>query len=294
MKQPLFSIIIPTYNRPEQLAQCLKSLTLLNYPVDRFEVIVIDDGSLVSPKETVAAVKHRVDIQLITQPNAGPAAARNAGAVLARGKFLAFTDDDCRPHTDWLKTLTSRFTERPEIGIGGCVINALGDNFYSTASHVLIDYLYGYFNKDPENATLLTSNNLVLPEKQFREMGGFDTTFPLAAAEDREFCYRWVALGHPLVYAEETRIDHAHHLTMRSFWRQHYNYGRGAYHFHQIRAEQELCRIKTEPISFYYKLIRYGFKSNHGSIKIFITALLLLSQAANAMGFVYSAIKGRR
>ncbi len=53
-RQPFFSIIVPTYNRLRQLSACVQSLTCLDYPRDRFEVIVVDDGSKTPPKAVVA------------------------------------------------------------------------------------------------------------------------------------------------------------------------------------------------------------------------------------------------
>src|SRR5688572_17617375 len=108
-RQPIFSIIIPTRNRSGHLAACLKSLARLDYPCDRFEVIVVDDGSETPVDGVVAAIRERIDVSLATQAHAGPATARNRGAAGAKGEFLAFTDDDCAPASDWLQRLAARF-----------------------------------------------------------------------------------------------------------------------------------------------------------------------------------------
>src|SRR5690349_8782081 len=99
---PVVSIIIPTYNRPAPLEQCLKALSQLDYPRDRFEVVVVDDGSTISPAGIVEGFCSRLDIRMLRQANAGPAAARNLGAQEAKGQILAFTDDDCLPDPAWL------------------------------------------------------------------------------------------------------------------------------------------------------------------------------------------------
>src|SRR5262245_37328532 len=95
--QTVFSIVVPTYQRPDQLTMCLQSLTFLDYPRSNFEVIVVDDGSEMPPETVVAAFHDRLDVTLLTQPHAGPAQARNTGAAHAKGAFLVFTDDDCTP-----------------------------------------------------------------------------------------------------------------------------------------------------------------------------------------------------
>ena len=97
---PFFSIVVPTYQRPVQLAACLQALSRLDYARERFEVIVVDDGSPTPPKAVVESLRDRLQLTLHLQRHAGPAAARNAGAMRARGKYLAFTDDDCLPAAD--------------------------------------------------------------------------------------------------------------------------------------------------------------------------------------------------
>lgn len=286
---PIFSIVIPTYNRPERLQNCLSAIAQLDYPPDRFEVIVVDDGSKTSVKSVVesvvASVGEPLQITLIRQANAGPATARNTGAAQAKGKFLVFTDDDCMPAPDWLKTLEANFVQFPDCLIGGRSLNALPSNLYSTASQVLIDYLYSYFNPALNQSAFFASNNIALPSDRFQAMGGFDTSFPLAAAEDREFCDRWLQHGYCMKYAPEVQIYHAHHLTLAHFWQQHFNYGRGAFHFHRVRAQRRSEPIKVEPLSFYLNLLAYPFRQKPSHTALLLAGLFLVSQAANIAGF---------
>lgn len=286
-EQLFFSIIIPTYARPERLATCLQSLAHLDYPRARFEVIVVDDGSSMPIEPVVASFRDQLELALITQLNSGPAKARNTGAARARGKFLVFTDDDCAPAPDWLKTLAARFATAPDCLIGGRTLNALPNNLYSTASQVLIDYLYMYYNADPNRSSFFASNNLALSVDRFHALGGFDTTFPLAAAEDREFCDRWLHHGYEMSYAPEVRVYHAHKLTLPTFWRQHFNYGRGAFCFHTARSRREDGRIKVEPLSFYFNLLSYPLSQTSLQQALLLAALFVVSQVANVAGFFW-------
>ena len=284
---PFFSIIIPTYTRPERLAGCLHSLAYLDYPRDHFEVIVVDDGSLTLPETVVADFFSLFDIVLLTQTHAGPAMARNSGAARARGEILAFTDDDCEPAADWLRTLAKRFTATPNCAIGGRVLNRLPNNPFSSASQILIDYLYNYYNSVPHRARFLTSNNLALPTDMFRAIEGFDSYFPYAAGEDREFCDRWAHHGYGIIYAPEVVVRHSHFLRFQTFCKQHFNYGRAALYFHRLRANRGQGRIRVEPHSFYLNLLWYPFLHLHPRKSIVIAVLLLLSQAVNAAGFFW-------
>jgi len=284
-KQIIFSVIIPTYNRPDRLSTCLQSLAKIDYPRDRFEVIVINDGSEMPLENYVKSFQKSLNISLITQPNSGPAKARNHGAFLAKGKYLAFTDDDCQPARDWLKKLEAQFSITPDCLVGGKTINALPENLYSTASQELIDYLYSYYNANAQKAEFFTSNNFALPTAYFQSIGGFDTNFHLAAGEDREFCDRLITQGYDLLYNPEVIVYHAHHLTLYKFWQQHFNYGRGAFRFQQITVQRNHKQLQ-DPL-FYLKLLIYPFSQGTGIKILLIAALFLVSQVGVSMGLFW-------
>jgi len=277
-----FSIIIPTRSRPDPLAACLDSLERLQFERDRFEVIVVDDAGHIPLDEIVSA--HRgVSARLIRQPPGGPAAARDAGAAQARGEFLAFTDDDCAPAPDWLTALATRLALTPDHAVGGRTVNALPDNPYSAASQNLVTYFSAHFNSDPDDARFFASNNFAAPAESFRAMGGFGKFLPFAGAEDRDFCDRWRSRGYRMSYAPEAVAHHAHALNFRSFWRQHYNYGRGAFHYRRSRGRRP---ESFEPLSFYLNLIRYPLAHSRASREAAAGVMLMIvSQAATAAGF---------
>ena len=287
-----FSIVIPTYNRPERLANCLEAIASIDYPRDRFEVIVVDDGSKTPLDSVVEPLKDKLDLKLLRQENAGPAAARNRGAAAAKGEYLAFTDDDCQPTTDWLTQFAASFVNNPQAMLGGKTINALSSNPFSTASQKLIDYLYEYYNPAKGKDAFFASNNIAMPTANFRALNGFDVSFPLAAAEDRDFCDRWNR-SYPMVYVPEAQINHYHELSLASFWKQHFGYGRGAFCFHQIRSQRVAKDIEVEPLSFYFKLLSYPFAHADRQPKILISGLFFLSQVANVAGFFWERFNNK-
>jgi len=272
-----FSVIIPTRNRPGPLRECLAALSRQEFPRDQFEVIVVDDGSEPPLKEVPG-------IKLLRQLRAGPAAARNTGAAHARGRWLAFTDDDCQPAADWLTVLAGRLTERPEHLFGGAVVNILTGNPYAAASQQLINYLFSYYNADPGQPRFFTSNNMAVAAAVFRAVGGFDTGLPRAAAEDRELCDRWLHQCRPMAFVPDAIVRHAHTLTFRRFWCQHFNYGRGAHYFHFTRARRNGSPLRVEPWRFYAGLLRYPFTVAAIRPRRQAT-LLFVAQAANALGY---------
>ena len=282
----LFSIIVPTYNRPEKLAACLQSFVEVEYPRDGFQVIVVNDSTEISVETTISPFQNQLNLTLLTQPNSGPAKARNSGAFGAEGKFLVFTDDDCTVGTDWLQNLEKRFVKTPDCLIGGRTINALPDNIYSTASQQLIDYLYSYYNAIADRAQFFTSNNFALSAEAFQQIGGFDTSFSLAAGEDREFCDRWLHSGNAAIYAPEVTVYHSHALTLSKFWQQQFNYGRGAFLFQQVISKRA-TNGKLQHPSFYLNLLTYPFFHAAGFQKLLIAGLFLVSQAAIAAGLFW-------
>ncbi len=288
-----FSLIIPTYNRPDRLKTCLDSLTRLNYPSDRLEVIIVDDGSD-NPLDTIVNPYHnQLNLTLIRQPNGGPAKARNTGANAAQGEYLAFTDDDCTLDPNWLSALENGFSKAPNALVGGKTINALLDNPYSTASQLLIDYIYDYYNTKSSQVQFFASNNFAVSRELFQKVGQFDVNFPLAAGEDREFCDRWLFSGYSLYYVPDAIIYHYHHLSLAKFWRQHFNYGSGAFYFHKLRSQRNQESIKVEPLPFYGNLLTYPFVSKTEQSKLFLSSLLFISQVANVLGFVNIKLKTR-
>lgn len=281
---PFFSIVVPTYERPAQLNSCLSALARLDYPRESFEVVVVDDGSAEAPLGVVGEFRESLDVSLYSQKNAGPAAARNFGAARARGEFFAFTDDDCAPDHGWLRAFASAFARTPGRIVGGRTVNALPQNPYAETSQTIIEVVYAHFNSDPEDARFFASNNFAVPAAGFREAGGFDESF--RTSEDREICDRWLSKGFRLAYAPDAVIFHAHPLTLRTLWRQHFGYGRGAWRFHSARAARGQGSFKPDG-DFYLKLLRAHATRAPKSRAARLTALLLWTQLANAAGFFY-------
>jgi glycosyltransferase involved in cell wall biosynthesis len=287
---PFVSIIIPTYARALQLASCLESIACLDYPRASFEVIVVDDGSNAPPVDVVASFGSRMNVKLLTQGHAGPAAARNTGAASARGDFFVFTDDDCLPDRNWLRALAAHFTATPDALVGGRTLNALAENLYSATSQAIIDVVYEHFNT-AGGALFFASNNFAVPAVGFHKVGGFDEKF--ITSEDREFCDRWVHQGYRLTYAPEVLNYHAHPLTLRTLWQQHFGYGRGAFRFHRARYLRYGARINPDS-KFYFKLLSYPSFTERGRRRaLALTALVCWTQLASSAGFAWEMIARR-
>jgi GT2 family glycosyltransferase len=289
---PLISVIIPTFRRPTALLHCLEALTTQSLAKTDYEVIVVDDGTPEPHASEVATVIETAQlrglpVRCLRQENCGPATARNKGASVARGRYLAFTDDDCAPEPEWLAVYLARLQDSPQELFGGYTVNALPRNPYATASQLLNDYLFFYFTRKNGQAPFFTSNNFAISATCFQEINGFDTSFPLSAAEDRDFCQRWQEAGRPLTFVREAVIQHAHTMGFSGYWRQHYRYGIGAFQFFQMRLVRGGEPRKREPGAFYVQLLLHPFVT-HRRQPLYATCLVLqlfISQVATAAGY---------
>ena len=285
------SVVIPTRDRPDELDACLEALASQSLPRDRFEVIVVDDGSRTAVAPRLEAWRRRLGVRHARTTGAGPAAARNAGIALAAGRYLAFTDDDCRPAPGWLQAMLGVLRRRPGALAGGRTVNVLADMAASETSQVISEVVHDYYNADPEDARFFSSNNLAAEAAALRGLGGFDPAF--RTSEDRDLCHRWRAAGGRLVYAPDALVGHAHRLNVAGFWRQHLNYGRGACrHLRAVRARA--AAGSTIELGFYAGLgPRIARRLRGRRRKAAVCALLLAWQAANSAGFVAEWLAGR-
>jgi cellulose synthase/poly-beta-1,6-N-acetylglucosamine synthase-like glycosyltransferase len=254
---PFFSIIVPTYGRTDRLADCLESMVRIDYPRDRFEVIIVDDGSAYSPRALRDRFQDRLELTVLDEPHRGAGAARNAGARIARGSLLAFTSDDCAPAPDWLRQLGRHLTSNPCDAVGGVTRVAAPVSPCADTWQLLMDYLFSYYNAEPLRCRFFTPNNLVVAADRFAAVGGFDPRFVLHAGEDRDFCDRLIERGWRLTLCPDAAVFHAHPHTLASFLRQQFRYGRGSFVYRRRRRDRLGRSAFFAPLSFYAGLVRY-------------------------------------
>ena len=281
------AIVIPTHERPAALARCLDGVAALTGAGPDLEVVVVNDGGTPPAPALVERLRGRLDLTVVEQVRSGPAAARNAGVARTRAPYVAFLDDDCIPDAGWLAALVARFAGNPDAAVGGRTVNALPQNPFSSASQLLVDHLYEHGDGDGAGPRFLASNNLAFPRRALLDLGGFDVAFPRPAGEDRELCDRWRRRGGRIEFAPEAVVHHAHDLGPATFWRQHFDYGRGACAFRRARAQRDGVTISFERPLFYADLVRAPLRRERSPRAVALAALLALAQLANAAGYAW-------
>lgn len=210
---PAVAIVIPVRDRPAELAECLRSLGALRYPPERFQVIVVDDGS---PRPLAVPI----GVRLVRLPrSAGPAAARNAGARRARAEVLAFLDSDCAADPGWLEALVPELADPEVAAAGGRVLPARERTWlerYEAARSPLDLGTKPAADVGPGRpVSFLVTANLVVRRADFESAGGFDEA--LRWGEDVDLCWRLRRRGRRLVYQPAARVRHRHRGDLASF-----------------------------------------------------------------------------
>lgn len=212
------SIIIPTFNGKNRIGNCLHALAAQAEQV-AFEILVVDDGST---DGTAAMVSKHPGVRVITQKNAGPAAARNRGAREASGSILLFTDDDCVPTPDWLPAMLRPFSDPEIIGAKG-TYRTLQKKI--VARFVQLEYQdkYRLMATKPDIDFIDTYSGAYRRER-FLEMDGYDTSFPVACAEDIELSYRMSARGWKMRFVPDAVVYHTHPDTFTGYLKKKYKF----------------------------------------------------------------------
>lgn len=240
---PRLSVVIPTYNRLEILPRVLEALGAQSLPADRFEVIVVDDGSSDGTAAFLSGHRPPFAFRSASQDNGGPASARNRGLALARGELIVFLGDDTVPEVDFLAVHDEAHRTRP-----GRKIAVLGyttwprERRVTPFLHHINEYglQFGYeLIRDREAVpfNFFYTSNISLPKAAFDENGFFDTTFPDAAWEDIELSYRMAGNGYVIVYEPRAVVRHHHDITFASFRRRQERSGRAAAIFYRKHPE---------------------------------------------------------
>lgn len=198
MAEPIVSVVVPTFRRPELLARCLDALLAQDLAAGEFEIIVADNAADPATRRAVESRRGRGPFlrYLAVDRVPGPAAARNRGWRAARARIIAFTDDDCIPEPDWLSQGLVGLAGR-SAGVQGRVIVPVGPrptDFEANTARL-------------EDASCSTAS-FFCRKDALRRVGGFDERFKKAWREDSDLCWSLVESGLPVGRWPRSAVRH--------------------------------------------------------------------------------------
>ena len=241
------TVVIPTIGRLEPLRRCLESLARSAPQPD--EILVVDQSHESAIEQAVAEIVGARG-RVVRSDGVGVARARNDGLRAAAHDVVLVTDDDCTVAADWVSTATQLATMHRGAIVTGKVL-PVGDPRAVPST-----------KDDPSPRDLsgerrggwLFGNNMLLPRSDVLELGGFDERFgPEEAAEDNEFCYRWLKAGRPLRYEPSMVVDHHDWRSPDDLDRLYVRYARGEGFFyakHLRRGDLRMLRFVVRDLGW--------------------------------------------
>jgi cellulose synthase/poly-beta-1,6-N-acetylglucosamine synthase-like glycosyltransferase len=225
--EPFISIVIPARNASNLIARCLDSIIKLDYPLDRFEVIVADGMSVDNTRE----IAERYGATVITNPGIRVVSARNCGFLAVRGEFVAFSDADCVMDKAWLKNCVKYFNESCVAGVGGPNLVPKDDNHFARATGLVFDYASSFGAGAPTRVFKKViearshGSNAIYRVSALRKVMPVDET--LFEGEDVIMNNEIMRLGYKLLYVPDVIVYHYRRTTPRRWWKQMTIYGLG-------------------------------------------------------------------
>lgn len=215
-----YSIVIPVYNRNEELAVILESLSHQSYR--DFEVIVVDDGSIDSAEPTCNLFKSVLNIKYIHKYNSGPGLSRNEGAKISEGGFILFLDSDCITPEHYLQSVDDFLMENRDVdAFGGPDASQKGaDDKQKAITYAMTSFFTtgGIRGGDKRlDKFVPRSFNMGVSRKVWQLTGGFSS---MRFGEDMEFSYRIMESGFKTALITDAYVYHMRRTDTKAFFRQ--------------------------------------------------------------------------
>jgi glycosyltransferase involved in cell wall biosynthesis len=245
----LFSIIVPVYNRPQEIDELLASLC--RQTVKDFEVVIVEDGSSMPCKDICKRYADQLDIRYLVKPNGGPSAARNFGAEHAQGEYLLILDSDIIAPDTYLEEVRNELQNEPADAFGGP--DAAHPDFsptqkaisYSMTSFLTTGGIRG--GKKKMDKFYPRSFNLGVKREVFQALHGFDTT--MRFGEDIDFSIRIFANNYRCRLFPKAWVYHKRRSTFRQFFKQVHNSGIARIHLY-MKYPKSLKLVHLLPTVF--------------------------------------------
>ncbi len=220
---PAISIVIPSYNRVNELERCLRTLFTLTYPHHLIEILVVNDASTDTTSTMLHQLAHEAktyNMQLRSIHHAqqqGVAISRNTGAEAAAHDLIAYIDSDCVASPSWLTDLVPLFQDQRIAAVGGMIRGydrrSMLGRYEDTCSSLYMGVRLQQVRLEGP-LTYLPTANLLIRRSTWQQIGGFA---PLTQGEDVDFCRRTLLSGASIRYVPQGIVYHDYRATLKSF-----------------------------------------------------------------------------
>lgn len=281
----LYSIIIPVYNRPEEIDELLTSLCTQSYT--DFEVLVIEDGSTNTCKHLISKYSSTLNIQYFFKENGGPGDTRNYGAQLSKGEYLIILDSDCIIPKDYLMSINDKLQVDKLDAFGGpdrahhSFTKTQKSINYSMTSFLTTGGIRG--GRKKMDKFYPRSFNMGIKRAVYLKLGGFSK---MRFGEDIDFSIRIFKAGYTCQYIEEAWVFHKRRTNLKRFFKQVFNSGIARINLYK-RYTKSLKLVHTLPAIFTIATVTLLTLSFFHPI--FLLPLLIYS----TLVFIDSSIKNR-
>ncbi len=233
---PSVSVIVPTKDRAAELENCLAALFAVDYPPDRFEVIVVDDGSSDRTPDVAQSYPCRY---VANDRNRGQSYSRNAGSRAASGEILAFIDSDCVASREWLRELVGFFSWSKVAAAGGLVVGFSDESTLDRYEQVASSLNMGdrlSLMSDDDSMSYVPTCNLLVRKEVYLDLGGLRED--LHVGEDVDLCWRLRTAGWRLVYSPTGLVRHRHRTRLHEMLRRRAAYGTSEALLHSLHPDK--------------------------------------------------------
>jgi glycosyltransferase involved in cell wall biosynthesis len=257
MHTPRYSVIIPVYNRPQEIAELLESL--VNQSFTDFEVIIVEDGSTITSKSVYEQYSSRLSMQYLVKPNSGPGPSRNMGFAHARGDYFVVFDSDCLLPPHYFHAVENFLKREPVDAWGGPDRGMKDFTPLQQAMAFTMSSLFttGGIRGKSERGFQPRSFNMGFSRQVYEKTGGFQFD---RFAEDIELSIRIRKMGFRTALIPDAFVYHKRRATLGEFFRQTSNFGKGRALISRVHPG-EVKPVHWFPFLFFAGLVSVPFLS---------------------------------
>ncbi len=289
-----YSVVVCTYNRGKLIEKCINSLIAQDIPRSKYEIIVVNDGSVDNTLNILKKYRKFRNFRIINQKHLGLAAARNTGWENAKGEIVLYIDDDAVADKNWIRTTISNY-EKGIDGVGG-TFRPIERNWITIYTEGSMFLFYGRHGEKLDGGGGL---NMSFRKRALKAIGGFDPAFT-DIADDADINKRFIESGRRLKVCFDITVRHKEPKTLRDFMIKRFKRGK-SYIF--VKKYRPNCMNIRYVAGFLYRLLNIPLAVLHGikiasiekkyRLTLHFIFLVWIQGICQNLGLLYYSLRGK-